>query len=232
MPHKAEGRREPKPWAIGLLKFSIILFAMIPFYFFMGGFFTPSMATGAAREIGVCMPDVLLVLLVLTVVALGSLGGGLRGFHERGWLDLAGGGLIAAAMSLILLDASEGRGCEVTLFKVALLVAALGFTLLGLSLFRLGVLLLSPLLIAGGLMMTVPFLGTFIPAVYDGFAKAPGHPLAAIAELLLSSTNVAATGLLMFLWDSLGLVFSCTGLTRPRRRRAWSRLWSRSDRLP
>jgi hypothetical protein len=74
MPHKAEGRREPKPWAAGLLKFSIILFAMMPFYFFMGGFFTPSMATGAAREIGVCMPDVLLVLLVLTVVALGSLG--------------------------------------------------------------------------------------------------------------------------------------------------------------
>jgi hypothetical protein len=72
--HKAEGRREPKPWAAGLLKFSIILFAMIPLYFFMGGFFTPSMATGAAREIGVCMPDVLLVLLVLTVVALGSLG--------------------------------------------------------------------------------------------------------------------------------------------------------------
>jgi hypothetical protein len=219
MPHKAEGRREPKPWAAGLLKFSIILFAMIPLYFFMGGFFTPYMATGAAREIGVCMPDVLLVLLVLTVVALGSLGGGLRGFHERGWLGLAGGGLIAAAMSLILLDASEGRGCDVALFKVALLVAALGFTLLGLSLFRLGVLLLSPLLIAGGLMMTVPFLVTFIPAVYDGFAKAPGHPLAAIAGLLLSSTNIAATGLLMFLWDSLGLVFSYTGLTRLRRRR-------------
>ncbi|MCG2864880.1 MAG: hypothetical protein L7H04_07170 [Vulcanisaeta sp.] len=74
MPHKAEGRREPKPWAAGLLKLSIILFAMIPFYFFMGGFFTPYMATGAAREIGVCMPDVLLVLLALTVVALGSLG--------------------------------------------------------------------------------------------------------------------------------------------------------------
>jgi hypothetical protein len=47
---------------------------MMPFYFFMGGFFTTYMATGAAREIGVCMPDVLLVLLVLTVVALGSLG--------------------------------------------------------------------------------------------------------------------------------------------------------------
>ena len=84
-------------------------------------------------------------------------------------------------MSLILLDASEGRGCNVTLLKVALLAAALGFTLLGLSLFRLGVLLISPLLIAGGLMMTVPFLETFIPAVYDGFAKAPGHPLAATA---------------------------------------------------
>jgi len=25
MPHKAEGRREPKPWAAGLLKFSITL---------------------------------------------------------------------------------------------------------------------------------------------------------------------------------------------------------------
>jgi hypothetical protein len=69
-------------------------------------------------------------------------------------------------------------------------------------------------------MMTVPFLETFIPAVYDGFAKAPGHPLAATAGFLLSSTNIAATGFLMFLWDSLGLVFSCTGLTRPRRRRA------------
>jgi hypothetical protein len=56
---------------------------MIPFYFFMGGFFTPYMATGAAREIGVCMPDVLLVLLVLTVVALGSLSGGLR--KGAGW---------------------------------------------------------------------------------------------------------------------------------------------------
>jgi hypothetical protein len=65
----------------------------------------------------------------------------------------------------------------------------------------------------------VPFLVTFIPAVYDGFTKASGHPLAAIAGLLLSSTNVAATGFLMFLWDSLGLVFSYTGLTRPRRRR-------------
>jgi len=96
--------------------------------------------------------------------------------HERGWLGLAGRGLIAAAMSLILLDASEGRGCDVALFKVALLAAALGLTLLGLSLFRLGVLLLSPFLIAGGLMMTVPFLETFIPAVYEGFAKAPGHP--------------------------------------------------------
>ncbi|MFP3319395.1 MAG: hypothetical protein RXO24_02450 [Acidilobus sp.] len=74
MPHKAEGRREPKPWAAGLLKFSIILFAMIPLYLFMGGFFTTYMATGAAREIGVCMSDVLLVLLVLTVVAPGSLG--------------------------------------------------------------------------------------------------------------------------------------------------------------
>jgi len=51
---------------------------MIPFYFFMGGFFTPYMATGAARGIGVCTPSALLVLLVLTVVALGSLGGGLR----------------------------------------------------------------------------------------------------------------------------------------------------------
>jgi hypothetical protein len=48
MPHKAEGKRKPKPWAAGLLEFSIILFAMIPFYFFMGGFFTPYMATGAA----------------------------------------------------------------------------------------------------------------------------------------------------------------------------------------
>jgi len=32
------------------------------------------MATGAAREIDVCISSVLLVLLVLTVVALGSLG--------------------------------------------------------------------------------------------------------------------------------------------------------------
>ena len=79
-------------------------------------------------------------------------------------------------MSLILLDASEGRGCNVALFKVALLVAALGLTLLGLSLFKLGVLLISPFLIARGLMIAVPFLETFIPAVYDGFAKAPGHP--------------------------------------------------------
>jgi len=46
----------------------------MPFYFFMGGFFTPYMATGAARGIGVCISSVLLVLLVLTVVALGSLG--------------------------------------------------------------------------------------------------------------------------------------------------------------
>jgi len=136
-----------------------------------------------------------------------------------GWPGLAGGGLIAAAMSLILLDASEGRGCDVTLFKVALLVAALGFMLLGLSLFRLGVLLLSPFLIAGGLMMTVPFLETFIPAVYDGFAKAPEAPPGGNSWLLLSSTNIAATGFLMFLWDSLGLVFSYTGLTRLRRRR-------------
>jgi len=74
MPHKAEGRREPKPWVTGLLKFSILLFAMIPLYFFMGGFFTPYMATGAAREIGVCMPSMLLVLLALTVAAPGSLG--------------------------------------------------------------------------------------------------------------------------------------------------------------
>jgi len=74
MPHKAEGRREPKPWAAGLLKLGISLFATMPFYFFMGGFFTPSMATGAAREIDVCISSVLLVLLVLTVVALGSLG--------------------------------------------------------------------------------------------------------------------------------------------------------------
>jgi len=83
MPHKAEGKREPKPWAAGLLKFSIILFALMAFYFFMGGFFTPYMATGAARGIGVCTPDVLLVLLALTVVALGSLGGGLR--KGAGW---------------------------------------------------------------------------------------------------------------------------------------------------
>jgi len=74
MPHKAEGRREPKPWAAGLLKLSIFLFAIIPLYFFMGGFFTTYMATGAAREIDVCISSVLLVLLVLTVVALGSLG--------------------------------------------------------------------------------------------------------------------------------------------------------------
>jgi uncharacterized membrane protein len=58
---------------------------MIPFYFFMGGFFTPYMATGAARGIGVCMPDVLLVLLVLTVVALGSLSGGLRKGAGLAW---------------------------------------------------------------------------------------------------------------------------------------------------
>jgi hypothetical protein len=56
---------------------------MIPLYFFMGGFFTPYMATGAARGIGVCMPDVLLVLLALTVVALGSLSGGLM--RGAGW---------------------------------------------------------------------------------------------------------------------------------------------------
>ena len=62
---------------------------MTPFYFFMGGFFTPSMATGAARGIGVCMPDVLLVLLALTVVALGSLGGGLM--RGAGWAWLAEG---------------------------------------------------------------------------------------------------------------------------------------------
>jgi hypothetical protein len=74
MPHKAEGRCEPKPWAAGLLKLSLLLFVTMPFYFFMGGFFTPYMATGAARGIDVCMSDVLLVLLVLTVVALGSLG--------------------------------------------------------------------------------------------------------------------------------------------------------------
>ena len=98
-------------------------------------------------------------------------------------------------------------------------MAALGFTLLGLSLFKLGVLLLSPPLIAGGLMMTVPFLVTFIYAIYDGYAKASGHPLEAIAGLLLSSTNIAATSLLMFLWDSIGLVFSYIGLTRPRRRK-------------
>ncbi|MFP3265711.1 MAG: hypothetical protein RXO54_07775 [Acidilobus sp.] len=85
MPHKAEGRREPKPWAAGLLKFSIILFAMIPLYFFMGGFFTTYMATGAAREIGVCISRVLLVLLVLTVVALGSLGGGLKKGAGLAW---------------------------------------------------------------------------------------------------------------------------------------------------
>jgi len=47
---------------------------MIPLYFFMGGFFTTYMATGAAREIGVCMHDVLLVLPALTVAAPGSLG--------------------------------------------------------------------------------------------------------------------------------------------------------------
>ena len=46
----------------------------MPFYFFMGDFFTPYMATGAAREIDVCISSVLLVLLSLTVVALGSLG--------------------------------------------------------------------------------------------------------------------------------------------------------------
>ena len=216
MPHKAEGRREPKPWAAGLLKLSIILFAMIPFYFFMGGFFHAlyghGRRAGDRRLHARCAPS------PASAHCRGPWKPGRRP-HERGWLGLAGGGLIAAAMSLILLDASEGRGCDVALFKVALLVAALGFTFLGLSLFRLGVLLLSPLLIAGGLMMTVPFLVTFIPAVYDGFAKAPGTPLAAIAGLLLSSTNIAATGLLMFLWDSLGLVFSCTGLTRPRRRR-------------
>ena len=51
----------------------------------MGGFFTPSMATGAARGIGVCMPDVLLVLLSLTVVALGSLGGGLMKGAGLAW---------------------------------------------------------------------------------------------------------------------------------------------------
>ena len=74
MPHKAEGRREPKPWVIGLLRFSIILFAMIPLYFFMGSFFTPYMAWRRAGDRRLHARCALLVLLVLTVVALGSLG--------------------------------------------------------------------------------------------------------------------------------------------------------------
>ena len=59
MQHKADGKREPMPWAIGLLKFSIFLFMMISLYFFIDSSFTPYMATGAAREIGVCMRGVL-----------------------------------------------------------------------------------------------------------------------------------------------------------------------------
>jgi hypothetical protein len=74
MPHKAEGRREPKPWVIGLLKFSIFLFMMIPFYFFIGGFFTPYMAQHLAGNRRLHARCALLVLLVLTVMALGSLG--------------------------------------------------------------------------------------------------------------------------------------------------------------
>ena len=73
MPHKAEGRREPKPWATGLLKFSIFLFMMIPFYFFIGGFFTPYMARRRAGDRRLHARCALLVLLVLTVMAPGSL---------------------------------------------------------------------------------------------------------------------------------------------------------------
>jgi uncharacterized membrane protein YoaK (UPF0700 family) len=57
----------------GLLKFSIILFAMIPFYFFICGFFTPYMAWRRAGDRRLHARCALLVLLVLTVVALGSL---------------------------------------------------------------------------------------------------------------------------------------------------------------
>jgi hypothetical protein len=74
MPHKAEGRREPKPWATGLLKFSISLFMMILFYFFICGFFTPSMPRRCVGDRRLHARCALLVLLVLTVVAPGSLG--------------------------------------------------------------------------------------------------------------------------------------------------------------
>jgi len=83
MPHKAERRREPKPWVIGLLKFSISLFAMIPFYFFICGFFTPSMPRRRVGDRRLHARCALLVLLVLTVVAPGSLSSKVNNYRQH-----------------------------------------------------------------------------------------------------------------------------------------------------